>query len=715
MQVKVTELCAGMILNADTAIPGTKHVLRKGQKLSAEIIAAFVKTGLQAADITEASIPTGVEPLITVKVADNNESAFMSVEPAGNPNETITLDILKEHLHNAGVIAGVDEKALSNVVKMWGEKKHRYDISKVAVSKAPEPGREGGLRLLVRGMTSISDVDKMRMGKMYWQVQEVACQYQKVIPGTIIAQKDLAMPPIPGSDVRGEPIFTDDVVQCQVIVDKGAILSGDGKEVQSTVNGYVYLLGDQIGVIEIDFDGLVEIIPSTDRMVAKMQIHPPGEGGSMPDEQEIKTMLMNQKISFGIRSELLNTTVFGFVNGEYPQEPIIIAEGLPAKNGENGKFELLFNTETSLKPKENPDGSVDYKNVDIINSVSKGDKLVRLVPPTRGIPGRNIIGEMVKAIDGASAKLPVGTNTEIDSTDPSCLVASIDGMVKFNGTAVEVTEGYVVKGDVDFNTGHIKYERSVVVTGDVKGGFNVDCGGDLQIGGVIEDSIIIVGGNILCKYGLVGQGKGIIEAAGDVNLGFMKNQTLKCKKDVNVAKEVLNSNIYARKSIHIHGKPLSVAGGNLIARDSITLHTVGNHSGIRTILEVGVDYLLVEELQKTDTFLNELTANYAKLNESQMKYTKIIGQKGKAATQEKVMVAKLVETMAKYKQQMAALEERKKLIMKKLYYFDIAFIKIEHAALPGTLFKFGERHYLVKDEVIGPKTVRLIDHEIKII
>jgi hypothetical protein len=76
---------------------------------------------------------------------------------------------------------------------------------------------------------------------------------------------------------------------------------------------------------------------------------------------------------------------------------------------------------------------------------------------------------------------------------------------------------------------------------------------------------------------------------------------------------------------------------------------------------------------------------------------------------------KLVESMAKYKQQINANEERKKLINQKMYYFDIAYIKIERAALPGTLFKFGERHYLVKDELIGPKTIRLIDHEIRIL
>jgi hypothetical protein len=35
--------------------------------------------------------------------------------------------------------------------------------------------------------------------------------------------------------------------------------------------------------------------------------------------------------------------------------------------------------------------------------------------------------------------------------------------------------------------------------------------------------------------------------------------------------------------------------------------------------------------------------------------------------------------------------------------------------MPGTMFKIGQRHFLVKNEVIGPKTVRLIDEEIKII
>ena len=50
-----------------------------------------------------------------------------------------------------------------------------------------------------------------------------------------------------------------------------------------------------------------------------------------------------------------------------------------------------------------------------------------------------------------------------------------------------------------------------------------------------------------------------------------------------------------------------------------------------------------------------------------------------------------------------------------MHEFENSFIKIEHAGFPGTLIKIGERHMLVKDEIIGPKTIRLINHEIRVL
>ena len=50
-----------------------------------------------------------------------------------------------------------------------------------------------------------------------------------------------------------------------------------------------------------------------------------------------------------------------------------------------------------------------------------------------------------------------------------------------------------------------------------------------------------------------------------------------------------------------------------------------------------------------------------------------------------------------------------------MYDFANAYIKIEHAAMPGTIFKIGERKHLVKQEIIGPKSVRYVDAEIRIL
>jgi uncharacterized protein (DUF342 family) len=716
--IKIQDARPGMALLKDINLPDGRVLLNKNHILTDDSITLLLKNPIIDIDITNPSDsekPTKTSPKIIVKCERNESSARMIIEPSDIPDTLLTVEMMKKALDDEGVIFGVDEKALNKVADNWAINPRRYEIDYVALGSPAEPGKEGGLRLNVKVISGYGDLDEIQRAKFYWQIADLGSRLDKVISGTVIGEKEIECYPVPGSNVKGIPVFTDEVVKSKLKLDKGVSFSKDGNQVLATTTGFAYYFDDLIGVIPVNFDGSIEVIPSTDKMSARLVIHAPGDGGKMPQEREFRELFAYKKVTFGIHEPLLKQTLFEFTQGIFSKEPLTIAEGIPPKSGENGKLEFLFNIETSLKPKENPDGTVDYKNVEIIISVAKGQRLVKVIPPTKGTPGRNISGDTVACQDGAPAKHPQGQNTEIDPKDQTYLVASIDGVVSYNGIIVEVTEGYVINGNVDFSTGHVNYEKSVIVAGDVKGGFDINCGGNLQIGGVIEDCHIQVGSNILCKYGFVGQGKGVMESKGNINLGFMKNQIVKCRQSVNIAKEAINCTIFARKKIHIHGAQLSAAGGYLMARDSITLYTVGNHSGIRTTLEVGVDYTMVEEFDKTEVFLKELTANYGKLVESHSKYLKLQSIKGKLPPNEKALMDKLVQSMAKYKQQMDALEERKKLIRKKMYYMDIAFIRIERMAHSGTLIKIGERHHLIKDELNGPKLIRMIDHEIRIL
>jgi hypothetical protein len=279
---------------------------------------------------------------------------------------------------------------------------------------------------------------------------------------------------------------------------------------------------------------------------------------------------------------------------------------------------------------------------------------------------------------------------------------------------VEISEGYVVKGDVDFSTGNVKYAKSVIVGGDIKSGFTIDCGGDLQVSGTIEDATLNVGGVVLGKLGFIGQGKGIIESKGDVHLGFMKNQTIRCRNSVTIAREAINSTIFARKSITVLGNPLSVAGGTLCTRNLISVYTVGNNSGIKTMLEVGVDFTLLEELEKTEKQLETIGQDCKKIIASYKKYDHLLKIKKSLPPKELQIFHKLRTTLVKYSEQIKALERRKNALSSRVNDKSNAQLKITHAAMPGTMIKIGERHHLVREEIIGPKTVAMVKGEIKI-
>ena len=103
----------------------------------------------------------------------------------------------------------------------------------------------------------------------------------------------------------------------------------------------------------------------------------------------------------------------------------------------------------------------------------------------------------------------MGPNTEPHPNDSGVLIATTDGLVKYNGTIVEVSEGFFIKGNIDFSTGNVNYVKSVVVAGDVMSGLKVNAEAIFRVNGTIEDADIVVGGNVLCQnLNLSARGKG---------------------------------------------------------------------------------------------------------------------------------------------------------------------------------------------------------------
>ena len=734
-----------MTLLEDVHLPSGAILVNGSQKLTESLIRIIAKRGITKIQIVledttpqsepeeiKAEEPKAVEakeetpppvetapdipkpPKIKAIISKDLMSAKLCIEPSGAPNETLTFDDIIAVLHNDGIVFGIDDKAILGLLEKWKKFKRYYEVDNAAKGTMPQPAREGSYDLSVKYISDPEKLTAAKKSRFAWQLSGDGIEFQRVEPGKIIAQKQKDIPSVPGRNVKGDAVPIADMIKAAITLDQSVQPANNQEQISSRIEGIAYFVNNTIGVHPINFNGSVDISLAPDRMKAEAVFHPPGEGGQHPSYAQVESLLRENKIVHGILTDDIKKTIAALSAGPYPSGPVTVARGSPAKNGENGKITFLFSTESSLKPRVNPNGTVDYKNVELVASVKKGQELAKLVPPTKGTPGKNVLDQSIPAVDGTAAKLPVGTNTQAKPDDPTVLIAGTDGNVKYNGTAVEISEGFFIKGNVDFSTGNIKYGKSVIVAGDVTSGFKVECGGDLQVGGCIEDSEILVGGNVLCKLGYIGQGKGIIDAKGDVNLNFTKNQVVKCQQNVVVAKEALNSTIYARKSITVHGNPLSIAGGKFMARDSITAYSIGNNSGIKSLLEVGTDFALVEELQKVEALIAEIAENKRKLFQTFQKYERLAEIKKTLAPKDEFMFNKLKATLAKFDQQNKVLEDRKKIVSSNLYGFKNAHIKIEHAALSGTIFKIGQRHFQVKEEIIGPKTVRLVDEEIKI-
>jgi len=707
----------GMIITKDVIHPRGGILIRKQQSLSADMIDVLIRLGIREINVQDSTQAPALELLIS----EDLMSATLIIDPCGENSSDINSDMIEKVLNQRKIVYGIDPERISTIADQWNQKKQKVQIEDIVQGTPATPAIAGLYKMAVAHLTSTELINEVRNARYYWEIaQNIPPEVEIVPSGTIIAIKQEDKPPIPGMNILGEPVQTSDIIRQNLNLAESVYLSKDKNHVIAKTQGIPFFYNNTIGVIFLKSDGSVDILVREDNMAASIVVHPPCKGGSMPKEQEILDMLRTRGIDYGIRHQQISELVKNFSSNQYPDEPVVIAEGTAPFNGENGFVKLLFNTETSLKPQQNPDGSVDdgsvdYKNINIITTVVKEQKLAELIPPTTGVEGKDISGQPIPCVNGTAVSLPIGPNTFIDPNDPNVLLAATDGFVRYVNSTIEVSEGLVIGGDVDFSTGHIRYDKNVVISGDIKSGFNVECGGDLQVNGTIEDSKITIGGNLLCRMGFVGQGKGLIEAKGDVNLSFIKNQIIKSRQNINIAKEAINSTIFAKKTITVHGKPLSVAGGLLTAGESVSLYTVGNQSGIKTVLEVGIDFALVEELGKKELLFLELSQNYSKLLDSEKKYKRLLVIHKQLPPKDKFLLEKIKKAIDMYKQQMDLLEKQKTEICSKMYDTVNAFIKIEHSAMPGTMFKFGERHYLVKEEIVGPKTVRLINHEIKVL
>lgn len=345
---------------------------------------------------------------------------------------------------------------------------------------------------------------------------------------------------------------------------------------------------------------------SDDGMEAYINIKPPSDD-KIPSVNEILSFLSDAGVVFGVDENAIREAIESKRFGEY----VLVAKGERPEDGVDGYIDYKFNKDRELKPVILEDGRVDYKNLESVENVVKGQLLAVKVPPKPERDGRTVTGKVVKAYKPKDPKIPAGKNT-ILSEDGMKLFAACDGHVVFENGKVVVYPVFIKKGDVDYSIGNIEFVGDVVIMGSVLTDFKVRAGGNLEVHKLVEGAVLEAEGNIILRGGIFGRGKAVLKAKGDVFLKFADQATIEAGGNVVADESITNCKVSAGGSVIAKGRKGVVVGGEILAGDTVDVTHLGSELGIRTCVEVGLDPSLREEYIRVN---NELADTQNKLRE----------------------------------------------------------------------------------------------------
>lgn len=321
---------------------------------------------------------------------------------------------------------------------------------------------------------------------------------------------------------------------------------------------------------------------------------------------------------------------------------IKIAKGKEAIPGKDGKIKYNFNLRRNLKPRLSKDGKADFYNLDFVTNVSKGQQLVEIEPPTKGLPGKTVTGKQIPVKNGKLPKLSIGSNVAM-SQDSMKAFSVIDGQPIISGGKLSVVPVLEVKDDVGTSTGNINFLGTVIVNGSVKSGFKVEATGDVEVRGVVESAEIIAEGNIILKRGMQGRGKGYLKAGEDIIARYIENTTAEAGRNIHVSEAIMHSYVFANRKIILDGKKGLIVGGKAVAREELIAKTIGSPMATYTELEVGVDTKKKKELQKTIDTTDKLNESLSKVQQAIQVFRKLEDRQS-LPSDKKHLLDKLIST-----------------------------------------------------------------------
>ncbi|MFO6422152.1 DUF342 domain-containing protein [Motilimonas sp. KMU-193] len=384
-------------------------------------------------------------------------------------------------------------------------------------------------------------------------------------------------------------------------------------------------------IIAQRLDAVVAIEIDKEKMTALARVTAPW-GGKKLDEETLIEAVKAAGVSYGIRQNniaALVSTLNKSRPGQLIQAPV--AKGKLPVDGKDTRFERLVETlkERVKKPKELQGGKVDMRDLGALISVSKGKPLMRKHPKVEGEDGFKVTGEAISHKEGKELEFNIGKNTDISSKNPSYLVATNTGI------PIEIERGMIVDdvlmiNNVDVSFGHVDFDGSIMITGDICEGMKVKASGDISVAGLIESAQVEAGGDLHIEKGVIGHqtedGYSCqLTAHGEINGVFAQYTKIECHGPLHFNHQLSHCDVTCFDRVEVvdsTGRRGAILGGVIRALKGVSTVNLGAEAYTRTEIHLLGELdakrkekrFLQQEIEQEEHKLTELAQANAKVN-----------------------------------------------------------------------------------------------------
>ncbi len=407
---------------------------------------------------------------------------------------------------------------------------------------------------------------------------------------------------------------------------------------------------------------------------------------------DIEEYLSANNVKYGIRESRIAALVKKKIYGR----DVLIAEGTPAKDGQDGYFEYKFDAvPKSKKPEIRADGTVDYTSMNVIKCVKEGDILAIYHPSVKGEAGMTIKGVVVKPRPARDLP-PYALNGCSYNESTMTYVAERSGRIELTKNKMSILEVQEYAKDIDAVFGNVDFMGDVIIHGNVKPGVTIRALKSITVDGVLEGANLISGEDIVVKGGILGGGTTQISCGGDMLADFVEYTTINVKGSIS-ANSFLDCKVMAVGTITATGKMGAVIGGNAYGMRGIECSAAGNDANIKTVLSAGVSSNLQREKTLNERKVKVLIESIEDLKNQAYELERL----ARLGTVTEVMLKQrktIDEEIEKKEKELQSTKEKLSELIMNMEGTEDAHIVINDTLYAGTLIQLGAQQLMVTED-----------------